>query len=71
MGTFTDADQNNGVKAATHGALCALAGMCLVYNIAAWLRRRQQHSVVNAVVYAGLVAFEVMQVAHHAEHRRT
>jgi hypothetical protein len=35
------------------------------YNAAAWLRRRQPHLAINAVLYAALTAWEQQHVAHH------
>jgi hypothetical protein len=54
-------------KAVVHGAalgLCALMGL---YNAAAWLRRRQPHLAINAVVYLTAVMWERRHVAHHIE----
>jgi hypothetical protein len=36
-----------------------------LYNAAAWLRRRDAHLAVNALLYAALVAWEQKHVAHH------
>jgi hypothetical protein len=52
-------------KAAIHGlalGLCALMG---AYNTAAWLRRRQRHLAINAVVYLSATIWEQRHVAHH------
>jgi len=35
------------------------------YNAAAWLRRRDQHLAVNAVLYTALIAWEQHHVLHH------
>jgi hypothetical protein len=43
-------------KAVVHGAslgLCALMGL---YNVAAWVNRREKHLAVNAIVYGFAVA---------------
>ena len=53
-------------KAAVHGALGLLAGVCLIYNAVAWYRRREWHLAVNAAVYGALTAYEVEQCRHHA-----
>jgi hypothetical protein len=36
-----------------------------VYNVAAWMRRRERHLAINALVYAALTAWEQQHVAHH------
>ncbi len=59
------------LKIGVHGAALGLAVVCGVYNAAAWLRRREHHLAVNAVLYAVLTAWEQKHVAHHlAELRR-
>ena len=47
---------------ATALGLCAIMGL---YNAAAWLRRREQHLAVNAVLYAALSVWEQQHVATH------
>ena len=53
------------LKAAVHGVLLATAAVCAAYNTAAWLRRRQRHLAINAVVYSAAVLWERCHVAHH------
>ena len=53
------------LKAAVHGVLLATAAVCAAYNTAAWLRRRQRHLAINAVVYGAAVLWERCHVAHH------
>ena len=36
-----------------------------LYNAAAWLKRRDMHLAVNAVLYGALAAWEQKHVAHH------
>jgi hypothetical protein len=36
-----------------------------LYNAAAWLKRRETRLAVNAILYAGLAAWEQHHVAHH------
>lgn len=53
------------LKAAIHSAalgLCALMGL---YNAAAWLKRRQTHLAVNAVIYLAATYWEQRHVAQH------
>jgi hypothetical protein len=64
---FTDPGQAETVKGAVHGALLTLAGMCAIYNVSAWRDRRDPQLAMNAVVYLGLVAYEIRQVTHHWE----
>jgi hypothetical protein len=53
------------LKAGVHTAVMALAGVCAAYNIAAWLKRREPHLAVNAVVYVATVWWERCHVMHH------
>jgi hypothetical protein len=53
------------LKAGVHGSALALVAVMGLYNAAAWLRRRDGHLAVNAVLYAALVAWEQKHVAHH------
>ena len=53
------------LKTTVHGTALGLAVIMGVYNAAAWLRRREQHLAVNAVLYAALTAWERKHVAHH------
>jgi hypothetical protein len=57
------------LKASVHGTTLALAAVCSLYNLAAWIARRQPHSCVNAVLYATLVAWEYNHVRHHLDCR--
>lgn len=53
------------LKAGVHTAVMVLAGVCAAYNIAAWLRRRERHLAVNAIIYTTTVWWERCHVAHH------
>ena len=53
------------LKAAVHGVLFTTAAVCAAYNAAAWLRRRQRHLAINAVVYSAAVWWERCHVVHH------
>jgi hypothetical protein len=53
------------VKAAVHTVALATAAVCGVYNIAAWLVRRQKHLAVNALLYSVAVTWEIGHVRHH------
>lgn len=53
------------LKANVHRALGTLAGVCAVYNLSAWLVRREKHLLVNGFLYALLTAVEHEQVKHH------
>ena len=53
------------MKAAVHGVLLATAAVCAAYNAAAWLRRRQRHLAINAVIYTAAVYWESVHIAHH------
>ena len=60
-----DAGRCEPLKAAVHGVLFATAAVCAAYNAAAWLRRRQRHLAINAVVYSAAVIWERCHVVHH------
>ena len=53
------------LKAAVHGVLMATVAVCAAYNTAAWLKRRQTHLAVNAIVYTLATVWERAHVAHH------
>lgn len=58
------------LKAGVHATALGLAAVMGIYNAVAWLRRREQHLAVNAVLYAALAAWEQKHVAHHLAARR-
>jgi hypothetical protein len=62
-----DSGQCESLKAAVHGVALAAVGVCAAYNIAAWIKRRQPHLAVNAVVYCFAVWWERSQVLHHLD----
>jgi hypothetical protein len=53
------------LKAAVHGVLMAAVSLCAVYNAAAWLRRREPHLGINALVYSLAVLWEHQHVQQH------
>ena len=53
------------MKAAVHGVLLVTAAVCAAYNTAAWLKRRQRHLAVNAIVYTAAVFWERCHIQHH------
>jgi hypothetical protein len=59
------------LKTGVHATALGLAVVMGLYNAAAWLRRRDAHLAINAVLYAALTVWEQQHVAHHlAELRR-
>lgn len=52
-------------KAAIHATALGLFALMGSYNAAAWLRRRQNHLALNAVLYLSAVVWEQRHVAHH------
>jgi len=59
------------LKLGVHAGMFGIAALCLAYNAAAWLSRRQTHLAVNTVLYSCLMIWEQRHVAHHlAELRR-
>ena len=57
------------LKASVHGVAVGVAALCAAYNFAAWIVRRQRHSVVNAGVYTVLAVWECVHVRHHIRSR--
>jgi hypothetical protein len=55
------------LKAGVHGVMVGTLALCAAYNFAAWLVRRQHHSVINAGVYTALVVWECVHVKHHID----
>jgi hypothetical protein len=53
------------LKAAVHGVLMTTVAVCAAYNTAAWLKRRQRHLAINAVVYTLATIWERAHVVHH------
>jgi hypothetical protein len=53
------------LKAGVHGSALAIVALMGLYNAAAWLKRRDTHLAVNAVLYAALAAWEQKHLAHH------
>ena len=53
------------MKAAVHCVLLVTVTICAAYNAAAWLKRRQKHLAVNAVIYGMAVWWERAHVLHH------
>jgi hypothetical protein len=60
-----DNGQCEPLKAAVHGVLMATVSVCAAYNTAAWLKRRQRHLAINAVIYSAAVWWERCHVLHH------
>src|SRR6266542_2207965 len=56
--TVLDYGSCEALKLGVHAATLGLAIVMGAYNAAAWLRRREQHLAVNAVLYAALIAWE-------------
>jgi hypothetical protein len=43
----------------------ATAAVCGVYNLSAWVVRRQRHLAFNAVLYTAVIVWEAGHVRHH------
>ncbi len=52
-------------KAGVHAVTLGLAAVMGAYNFAAWLRRREDHLAINALIYSLAVVWERAHVAHH------
>ena len=53
------------MKAAVHCVLLVTVTVCAAYNAAAWLKRRQKHLAVNALIYGAAIWWERAHVLHH------
>jgi len=53
------------LKAGVHAGALGLFAVMGIYNAAAFLARRERHLAINAVIYAGLIAWERQHIAHH------
>jgi hypothetical protein len=53
------------LKAGVHAIVLGTAALCALYNLAAWLARRDTHLAVNTILYGTLVAWEATHVRHH------
>lgn len=53
------------MKAAVHAVLMATVALCAAYNTAAWIKRRQTHLAINAIVYSAAIWWERCHVEHH------
>jgi hypothetical protein len=62
-----DNGQCEPLKAAVHGVLFATVCLCAAYNTAAWLKRRQRHLAINAIVYISAAWWERCHIVHHLE----
>lgn len=49
-----------------HGGLLIFAAGAFVFNVCAWLVRREKHLAANAIVYGAVTVLEIAQVQHHA-----
>ena len=62
---FFEAGTGESTKLGVHLALLGLASACTLYNMGAWLSRRESHLAVNVGTYAALVGFEIVQIRRH------
>lgn len=62
-----DRGQCEPIKAAVHGLSLGLVALMGLYNAAAWMRRRERHLAVNAMVYVLAAAWEQRLVARHID----
>ena len=60
------AKQQEEFKLGVHLALFGLAVTCGLYNMGAWVSRREAHLALNVFLYGGVVAWEVDQIRRHA-----
>src|SRR5262245_3471693 len=67
VSTMLDNGRCEPLKAAVHGVLFATVCLCAAYNTAAWLKRRQRHLAINAIIYIGAIWWERGHIVHHLE----
>lgn len=65
------AGESEAAKGGIHATIAGLAATCAMYNGIAWIKRREPHLAVNAVLYALLWGFETYQTHHHWSQRKT
>ncbi len=53
------------LKAGVHGILLVTVAVCAAYNAAAWLKRRQRHLGINALLYSAATVWEHRHVQQH------
>ncbi len=53
------------LKAGVHCVLMATVAVCAVYNVAAWLKRREPHLAFNTLVYGCAAVWELNHVQQH------
>ena len=53
------------LKAAVHGVLLVTVSVCAAYNAAAWIKRRQSHLAINAIIYSAAMWWERCHITHH------
>lgn len=63
--TILESGSCEAFKGAVHAAALSLAALMGLYNLAAWMQRREPHLAVNAIVYMAAIAFESQHVNHH------
>lgn len=56
-------------KGLVHYATGSLAAAMLLYNVGAWMTRRERRLALNSLVYLMLVGFEGYQTYHHLTRR--
>lgn len=57
------------LKAVVHGVLMGTVALCALYNSAAWLRRREPHLAVNALIYTAATVWEYLHTQQHLTRR--
>ena len=63
--SILESGERETLKGTVHALALLLAAFIGLYNMTAWLQRREQHLAVNTLVYAALVLFECRHVKHH------
>lgn len=66
---FVTPGRHEHIKGAVHGAMFTLACMCALYNVSAWMARREPRLAANGVLYGLVAIHEAVQVLHHAPTR--
>lgn len=70
MDQFMEQDQLDRFKGLVHVGLCSLGVACVLYNVGAWLIRKEPRLFMNGLIYGGLVWFELVAISKHLRRDR-
>jgi hypothetical protein len=62
---FVQQGESEPLKGACHATTAALLGIMTVYNVTAWLYRRDTHLAFNSIIYLAGLCLEGKKTYHH------